>query len=147
MTWAQPQDRWQKAYCHLRVDPEAPGWLSQLDVWLLISTRVVILGHEIQACVGLHPQREVCLGFSVSLYSSPPQIYKSFKIKCVYSRGQQSWFSVLHLLFEMHKIMFHQGYYVMLFCDHERLETVHHISLIPRLFFHILIKVKLIASY
>lgn len=36
------------------IDLEAPGWLNQLSVQLLVLAQIVVLGYEIQPCVGLH---------------------------------------------------------------------------------------------
>ena len=45
----------------------APGWLSWLNIWLLVLAQVMISSHEIEPRVRLCTGRGVCLGFSLSL--------------------------------------------------------------------------------
>ena len=61
----------------------APGWLSQLSNRLLISAQVMVLGHEIEPCIGLSAECGTCLRFSLfSLcpFSPPPTCAFTFNL-------------------------------------------------------------------
>ena len=46
---------------------QAPGWLGQLSVQLVISAQVMISGCEIEPHIGLCTEHGICLRFSLSL--------------------------------------------------------------------------------
>ena len=57
-------------------------WLSLLGIQLLSLVLVMIQGHEIEPCIGLHSGLGACLRFSLSLSirSSPPLLVLSHSL-------------------------------------------------------------------
>ena len=76
---------YQKLYTHNLIDCEkseltiaiwkrvtgTPGWLSSLNIWLLIWAQVVVSGHGIEPQVGLWAECGACSRFSLSLSLCP----------------------------------------------------------------------------
>lgn len=68
----------------------APGWLSHLNVWLLILAQVIISGLCDQAPGGIQAEYRACLGCSFSLPLCPSPLSKTTTTKSyVYQEGEE----------------------------------------------------------